>query len=260
MMDAALLPAISIGLLGGTLVGLTGVGAGSVIAALLLVCYPSAAPQTIVGSATVQAVVMKLAGVWARRQFRLCERRLGVAMAVGAIPLAVAGAWVSSRLSGAALRPIVSAVLIVVGGTLVVRAAHARLRVLPETPPSASDPPPIQIASVGAGVGFIAGLTSIGTGTLFVSMLAGPLRVAAHRAVGVALVAGLLTLFVSGTTHLLLGHVDPWIVLGTCLGSIPGVLFGTAFSQRLRAPALRGLIGAGIMLAAFVAIVRVHNR
>ncbi len=257
---AALLPAIAVGLLGGTLVGLTGVGAGSVIAALLLLCYQSAAPQTIVGSATIQAVAMKLVGVWARRQHDLRERRLGIAMAAGAIPLAVAGAWVSSRLSGAALRPIVSAVLMVVGGTLAVQAAQARRRARPVASPAAGDPSPTQIASIGAGVGFIAGLTSIGTGTIFVSALAGPLRVPAHRAVGAALVAGLLTLSVSGTTHLLLGHVDPGIVLGTCLGSIPGVLFGTAFSKRLRTPALRGLIGAGIMVAALISMVQANNR
>ncbi|HEY3155233.1 MAG TPA: sulfite exporter TauE/SafE family protein [Candidatus Eisenbacteria bacterium] len=260
MMGADLLPAIGVGLLGGALVGLTGVGAGSVIAALLLVCYQSVAPQTIVGSATLQAVAMKLVGVWARRQFQLRERRLGVAMAAGAIPLAVAGAWVSSRLSDATLRPVVSAVLIAVGGTLIVQAAQARRRARPETALAASDPAQVQIACVGAGVGFIAGLTSVGTGTLFVSALVGPLGVAARRAVGAALVAGLLTLSVSGATHLLLGHVDPGLVFGTCLGSVPGVLFGTAFSQRLRTRALRGLIGTGIIVAALVSMAPWNNR
>ena len=57
-----LLPAVLVGLCGGTLVGLTGVGAGSVIAAGLLVVFPDIAPKMIVGSATAQAVAMKLAG------------------------------------------------------------------------------------------------------------------------------------------------------------------------------------------------------
>jgi uncharacterized membrane protein YfcA len=46
------------------------------------------------------------------------------------------------------------------------------------------------------------------------------------------------------------------LVVATCLGSIPGVIFGTAFSQRLRATALRGVIGAGIMVAALIAFTR----
>jgi uncharacterized membrane protein YfcA len=256
------LPAAGVGLAGGTLVGLTGVGAGSVIAALLLVFYPTVSPQTIVGTATVQAIAMKFVGVWARQPFRLDERRLGLSMAAGAIPLAVAGAWVSSRLDATALRPVVSFVLLVVGGTLVVQAARARTRGRASraeeapAPGSEPDPPARQTGLIGAAVGFVAGLTSVGTGTLFVSALAGALRVGSHRAVAAALLAGFLTLLVSGATHLVLGHVDGALVVGTCLGSIPGVLVGTARSHRLHPRTLRGLIGAGIMLAAFVALAR----
>lgn len=258
----ALLPATGVGLVGGTLVGVTGVGAGSVIAALLLVFYPEVRPQIIVGSATIQAVAMKLVGVWSRRRFQLNERSLGLAMAAGAIPLAVAGALASSKLSGAALRPIVSFVLILVGANLAVQSAHARWKGTrseegaTERGHSGADPASSTVGLLGAGVGFIAGLTSIGTGTLFVSVLAGPLRVAAHRAVGAALLAGLLTLIVSGATHAVLGHLNWSLVAGTCLGSIPGVLIGTSLSNRLQAPALRGIVGAGIVVAGLIAITR----
>lgn len=274
-LPAAFLPATAVGLAGGTLVGMTGVGAGSVIAALLLVLYPSASPQVIVGSATMQAVAMKLAGVLARRQFQLNERGLGYAMATGAIPLAIGGAWFSSRLAGATLRPILAAVLVAVGSLLVIQTLRQRGRRLvtgsarksgrpPESGPAqGSGPPPepglARVGAVGAVVGFIAGLTSVGTGTLFVSALAGPLRVEVHRAVGAALVAGLLTLILSGITHGLLGHFDPALVAGTCLGSIPGVLLGSALSRRLHPEALRGVVGAGIVVAAIVSVMRLRG-
>jgi uncharacterized membrane protein YfcA len=257
MEGMSMLPATIVGLAGGTLVGLTGVGAGSVIAAFLLVLYPSVSPQVIVGTATLQAVAMKLVGVWARRSFQLDEMRLGRAMAAGAIPLAVAGAWASSRLDAASLRHVISIVLFVVGGTLVVQAVRARLAPGAATSDeSPADPSARRAGLLGAAVGLVAGLTSVGTGTLFVSALAGVLRVVSHRAVAAALLAGLLTLLVSGATHVLLGHVDATLVLGTCLGSIPGVLAGTAASKRLHARALRGVIGAGIVLAALVALTR----
>jgi uncharacterized membrane protein YfcA len=252
-LDAAILPATGVGMVGGLLVGLTGVGAGSVIAALLLVFYPGVAAQIIVGSATVQAVVMKLSGVWARRQFQLNERKMGVAMAAGAIPLAVAGAWASSLVPGASLRIAMAVVLLGVGVHLVVQSIGTRWRHL-MFHPAGSDPSPREVGFVGALVGFVAGLTSVGTGTLFVSALVGPLAVSAHRAVGVALFAGLLTLVVSGATHAVLGHVDPALVLGACLGSVPGVLFGTALSRRLEAPALRGVVGGGIVIASLVSL------
>ena len=253
---AAILPATGVGLVGGFLVGLTGVGAGSVIAALLLLFYPGVTAQVIVGSATVQAVVMKLAGVWARRQFDLNERKMGVAMAGGAIPLAIVGAWASSLVPGTALRTTMAVVLLVVGVHLVVQSVGMRWRHL-MFQPEGSDPGAREVGLVGALVGFVAGLTSVGTGTLFVSALVGPLAVSAHRAVGVALFAGMLTLVVSGMTHAVLGHVDAGLVVGACLGSVPGVLFGTALSHRLRAPALRGVVGGGIVIAALISIAKV---
>ncbi|HYJ31966.1 MAG TPA: sulfite exporter TauE/SafE family protein, partial [Candidatus Binatia bacterium] len=230
-----LLPAVLVGLVGGTLVGLTGVGAGSVIAAGLLVAFPTLDAKLIVGSATAQAVVMKLFGVLARRRWQFREGRLGVAMALGAIPMAMAGAWASSLIGGDVLRPIMAVVLLLVGLVLVAQAVprgadgSTSTRVEDEAAP---DPKRAQLGIVGALVGFIAGMTSIGTGTLFVSALIGPLRMDAHRAVAVALLAGMMTLIVSGATHALLGHVDVVLAGGVLLGSVPGVLLGTATSRR----------------------------
>ncbi|MGE5179099.1 MAG: sulfite exporter TauE/SafE family protein [Bacteroidota bacterium] len=290
---AGLIPATIVGLIGGTLVGLTGVGAGSVIAAGLLVAFPQVAPKVIVGTATVQAVVMKLFGVLARRRFRFREGPLGLAMALGAIPLAAAGAWASSLIGGDVLRPLMALVLLGVGLALVAQAVprapdstetyrelsgqgdRDRDRYGPAPDPTgaaewdvsareeavrevahAADPRRAHVGALGALVGFIAGLTSIGTGTLFVSALVGPLKMDAHRAVAVALLAGLLTLVVSGATHAFLGHVDPALAGGVLLGSVPGVLLGTFASRRLSVGALRGTIGAGIAVAAVVALAR----
>ena len=256
--EGVLFPAAGAGLVGGALVGMTGVGAGSVIAAALLMLFPDLEPQVIVGSATIQAVAMKCVGVVARRQFRLREGRLGVAMAAGAIPLAVAGAWASSFVPGATLRSVLTLVLVVVGVLLVIQAMQGEVGSVDAGGAAAvaEDPAPARVGVFGAAVGFIAGLTSVGTGTLFVSALAGPLRVDPHRAVAAALVAGMLTLIVSGATHALLRHFDGAIVLGTVLGSIPGVLLGTAVSHRLPSRALRGVIGAGIAAAAIIAMAR----
>ncbi len=288
-----LFPAALIGLIGGTLVGLTGVGAGSVIAAALLLVFPEIPPKVIVGSATLQAIAMKLVGVMARRRFRFREGTLAIAMAAGAIPLAVAGAWASGSIDGDLLRSLMAIVLLGVGLVLVAQA-------VPRAPGSTEvyreltgkgdrdrgrgagrqeetgaaewdagssenwaragawpvDPPRAQVGVVGAAVGFVAGLTSIGTGTLFVSSLVGPLRMDAHRAVAVALLAGLLTLMVSGVTHSMMGHVNPTLVVGTLAGSIPGVLIGTFMAQRMSGGVLRGTIGAGIAVAAVVALAR----
>lgn len=256
-MNGALLPATGIGFIGGALVGMTGVGAGSVIAAFLLVAYPAMSPQIIVGSATTQAVVMKLFGVGARRRMNLREMRLGLSMAVGAAPLASLGAYVSHRLHGQVLKPIMAIVLAVVGLILVAQSVRRWWAARPHVV-AVEDPGPVAVGALGSVVGFIAGLTSIGTGTLFVSALAGPLRVDAHRAVAAALVAGLVTLVISAVTHLALGHVNAALAVGTCIGSVPGVLLGTWLATRLPAHSLRGAIGGGILVAAAIALARLR--
>jgi len=253
----AWLPATGVGFLGGTLVGMTGVGAGSVIAALLLIAYPALSPQLIVGSATTQAVVMKLFAVGARRHMKLREMRLGLSMAAGASPLAIVGAFVSHRLHAEVLRPILALVLGFVGAILIAQSVH-RWRSAKAHITADADPSAIKVGVIGTVVGFVAGLTSIGTGTLFVSALAGPLRVDAHRAVAAALVAGLVTLVVSAVTHLALGHVNAALALGTCIGSVPGVLLGTLLATRLPAQSLRGVIGGGIVIAAAIALARLR--
>jgi len=256
-MTGLFLPATGVGFIGGTLVGMTGVGAGSVIAALLLIAYPALAPQLIVGSATAQAVVMKLFAVGARRRMKYGEMRLGLSMAAGAAPLAAVGAYVSHNLHAEVLKPILAIVLAVVGLILIVQSIWRWRSSRPHVIAS-DDPPALRVGLIGSIVGFIAGLTSIGTGTLFVTSLAGPLRIDAHRAVAAALVAGLLTLVVSTATHLALGHVKAGLVLGTCLGSVPGVLLGTMLATRLPARSLRGAIGGGIVIAAAIALARLR--
>lgn len=287
MSPDAIIPAVLVGAVGGLMVGLTGIGAGTIVSTLLLMAYPVVEPRLIIGSATLQAVAMKLAGVLARRQFRLGEMRIGLAMAAGAAPLGVAGAVASHYVPGAVLKAVLAWVLIGVGGLLLVQTALRRAggaggvrgpasaSAVPGADGGASssagpdadgpgssrtgpgaDPSPVRIGLSGSLVGLLAGLTSIGTGTLFISMLAGPLRVDAHRAVAAALAAGVLTLLVSGATHAALGHAVPALVLGTCLGSVPAVVIGTALSHRLPGAALRGAIGAAIVVAAVVVMAR----
>jgi uncharacterized membrane protein YfcA len=257
----AIVPAVLVGAVGGLMVGLTGIGAGTIISTLLLMAYAAVEPRVIIGSATLQAVVMKLAGVLARRQFRLGEMRIGLAMAAGAAPLGVVGAVASHFVPGAVLKAVLAWVLVGVGGMLLAQAVLRRAGGAALEWPAAgggpgADPSPVRVGLSGSLVGFLAGLTSIGTGTLFISMLAGPLRMGAHRAVAAALVAGVLTLLVSGATHAALGHAAPAIVLGACLGSVPTVVIGTSLSHRLPGSVLRGVIGAAIVVAAIVVLTR----
>jgi len=72
--------------------------------------------------------------------------------------------------------------------------------------------------------------------------------------VAAAPLTDLVTLVISAVTHLALGHVNAALVVGTCVGSVPGVLLGTWLATKLPAQSLRGAIGGGILVAAAIAL------
>jgi len=103
---------VAIGVVGGFAVGLTSVGAGSVIIALLLLAYPMLSPRQLVGTDIVQAIPLVAAAALSHLLFG--EVRLSVtgSLLVGALPAAYLGARLSIRLRTAWLQPVIVAVLL----------------------------------------------------------------------------------------------------------------------------------------------------
>ena len=103
---------VGIGLLGGLMVGLTSVGAGSVMMVCLLFLYPTLNVTRLVGTDLVQAV--PLVGSAAIGHLFLGDFRLGLTTSVliGAIPGVWLGARVSSRTSGILVRRALAVVML----------------------------------------------------------------------------------------------------------------------------------------------------
>ena len=89
-MDPLLIP---FGFVIGLLVGMTGMGEGSLMTPLLILLFGTA-PVTAVGSDIAYAAVTKTVGGW--RHLRMGTVNLGLSMwlAVGSVPAAIAGVWV----------------------------------------------------------------------------------------------------------------------------------------------------------------------
>ncbi|MGN6088516.1 MAG: sulfite exporter TauE/SafE family protein [Actinomycetales bacterium] len=102
---------IAIGAVGGLLVGLTSVGAGSLIIAMLAVAYPRASPGRLVGTDIVQAI--PLVGAAALGHLLVGDVHLTVtaSLLVGALPGVYLGAQLSTGAPARAVRPLVAAVL-----------------------------------------------------------------------------------------------------------------------------------------------------
>ncbi|MDT7593707.1 MAG: uncharacterized protein QOH45_3238 [Pseudonocardiales bacterium] len=103
---------VAIGVVGGFAVGMTSVGAGSVIIALLLVAYPTLRPAKLVGTDIVQAIPLVAAATLGHLIFGDVQFALTAALLLGALPGVYLGARLSARGPAALIRPVVAGVLL----------------------------------------------------------------------------------------------------------------------------------------------------
>jgi len=103
----------------GGVVTISSVGAGAVGVTALILLYPHLPTKTIVGSDIAHAVPLTLVaglGHWLQGSL---DGSLLVSLLSGSIPGIIVGSYLSNRVPDAVLRPILAAVLVVVGGRLV---------------------------------------------------------------------------------------------------------------------------------------------
>src|SRR5207253_10308848 len=107
---------------------------------------------------------------------------------------------------------------------------------------------------IGAGGGFIVGLTSVGSGVFFglTLLIVFPLRSA--KVVGTDIFHAAALLWVAGAGHFVAGNVDLHAVAWLLVGSIPGVLLSSGLTLRLPDRLLRLCLSV-VLLASGVKLV-----
>jgi uncharacterized membrane protein YfcA len=100
-----------IGLIGGLIVGMTSVGAGSLMIVLLLFLYPRISAKQLVGTDLAQAVPLTLAAALGSFLFGHVEFGLTVSLLVGSVPAVFVGALLSSHISDRYIRPVITFVI-----------------------------------------------------------------------------------------------------------------------------------------------------
>ncbi len=227
------------GLLVGVLVGMTGMGGGSLMTPMLILIF-GFNPRTAVGTDILHGAIFKSFGAMRHRQLGNVHVPLALWMLVGSAPLSLVGVQIASSFSGS----MQSTMSKVVGGALVIGglgfAIKAFLRgYVGEEDLHLTRRQKLIAISIGASCGFVVGLTSVGSGTFFglAMLLLYPL--AARRIVGTDMLHAALLLWVAGAGHLIHGNVDLHAMAWLLVGSIPGVLLGSHYSIRVPERALR---------------------
>jgi uncharacterized protein len=233
----------------GILVGMTGMGGGSLMTPILILLFGFDA-KVAVGTDLLHGAVFKSFGAARHRMLGTVHARLAAWMLLGSAPLSLVGVQIASGLSdstGETMAKIVGAALIL-GGLGFVAKTFVRGRA--DDAPFLLRPRDRVIAVlIGAVGGFIVGLTSVGSGTFFglAMLLVFPLT--AQKIVGTDILHASVLLWVAGTGYLLHGNVNLHAMAWLLVGSIPGVLLGSNMSIRVPERSLRITFGIVLVLS-----------
>jgi uncharacterized protein len=258
-----------VGFVVGSLVGATGVGAGSLTTPALVLGF-SLNPAMAVGTDLLFAAITKSVGTAAHHKRGAVDTPVLRALLLGSIPAALLTLAVLSALpihSSALARSVKVALalllLATVAAILVRPFLQARWSALAADAGQSASIANVETASrarligVGSLLGTAVAFTSIGAGSLGVVALAVVAPwLSARRIVGTDLAHAVPLTFVCGAGHMALGHTD-FQVLGLLLaGSLPGVLIGARLAHVMPETLLRGLLAALLTLAAVMLLVK----
>jgi hypothetical protein len=235
----------------GTLVGMTGMGGGSLMTPMLILIF-GFDPRTAVGTDILHGAVFKSFGAWRHRRLGNVHARLALWMLAGSGPLSLVGVQLASSFSDSAqsvMGQVVGASLIF-GGLGFAAKTFLPVAARPDDDHFAITPRVRAIAiTIGAFFGFIVGLTSVGSGTFFGLALLLLFPLSATRMVGTDLLHAALLLWVAGAGHLLHGNVDLHAMAWLLVGSIPGVILGSHLAIRVPDGMLRGSFAVVLVLS-----------
>jgi uncharacterized protein len=252
------------GLLIGALVGMTGMGGGSLMTPILVIVF-GFKPTLAVGTDILHGAIFKTVGAIRHRRLGTVHAQLSGWMLLGSAPASLGGVALATHLKHVYGDSAQTTMGYILGGALLfgalglVAKSLLRKKVLGE-----DDRFDMvwrdRIAAIAIGLvgGFIVGLTSVGSGTFFglTMLFVFPLR--AHKVVGTDILHAAALLYVAGFGHVVAGNVDMHAVGWLLIGSIPGVLIGSHYSVRVPEHVLRFTL-ANVLAVSGLKLVNVPN-
>ncbi len=256
-MDPAI---VAFGLGVGVLVGMTGIGGGSLMTPLLILVF-GIKPVTAIGTDLAYGAVTKTVGGYKHLKQKTVDMSLSMWMAVGSVPAAIGGVYVLDILEreyGSDFDSLIITILAItllfcgvmtLARALFLKRLHGRER--DSVPMERGNK--IRAVILGLFVGFVLGVTSAGSGALIAVGLILLFRLVPTRVVGTDVFHAAILLWAAALAHIVAGNVDFALAGNILIGSIPGVWVGSHLSVRLPVATLRTtlaivLIGSGLGL------------
>jgi uncharacterized protein len=243
------------GLLVGFLVGLTGVGGGSLMTPFLVAVMGVSAP-TAIGTDMVFATLTKFTGSVQHYRQQSVNLEVATFLGLGSIPAGLLGVatleWIQGSYDAETVKSImitiIALTLVLVGASLIFR------NFLPER----EAPKPgvwdgksrmsrrrrFYTVIFGATGGYLVGLTSIGSGSVMAVILLLLYPIAPAVIVGTDIAHATVLSLVVGIAHMTQGNVDFSLAGSLLLGGVPGVLVGSRIAPWLPGRPLKMILAA----------------
>jgi uncharacterized membrane protein YfcA len=241
------------GLIVGLVVGLTGVGGGSLMTPILV--YLGIPPLKAVGTDLLYASVTKLGGVLVHARKKNIEWRVVGLLSLGSLPAAamtlavLSGSGMNEKNSGAVIKLILGIALLV-SATAMLLKQFLRKQHVTDTGAAVTRGFSAQAwATVGMGwiLGTLVTLSSVGAGALgaAVMIFLYP-RLSTTKIVGIDIAHAVPLTLLAGLGHLALGSVNLGLLASLLLGSLPGIWLGSLLSPKMPDRVLRPVM-AGLL-------------
>jgi uncharacterized membrane protein YfcA len=244
------------GFMVGLIVGITGVGGGSLMTPLLVLLF-GVSPATAVGTDLLYASLTKTLGGWVHSKRGTVDWKIWGLLSIGSLPAALLTILMLKYLAldEKTLRGLVTGVLsvalLLTGTALLIkdqikkiarRKNGAMFELHHQYLPAAT-------IVTGALVGILVTISSVGAGALgMVVLLFLYPRHQAAKLVGTDIVHAVPLTALAGMGHLAMGTVDLVLLGSLLLGSLPGIFIGSHLSAKVPERVLRLALAALLIL------------
>ena len=240
-LDAKLIVA---GLLVGTLVGMTGMGGGSLMTPILVLL--GIPPIKAVGTDLAYAAITKTFGAWRHHSKENVDYRLVWWLASGSVPASVAGVFVLKKLKDEMGDDVNHLLTVTLGVALIlVGVAFALKNAIHAARPSLTSELTARkkLLAVGIGLvfGFALGLTSVGSGTFFGMAMMLCFGLSAARIVGTDVSHAAILTAAAGGAQAVAGNVQ--------FGTVGFILIGSHYTNRVPERQMRMALGVTLAVA-----------
>ncbi|GBR53584.1 hypothetical protein AA106555_1354 [Neokomagataea thailandica NBRC 106555] len=234
------------GLFVGFLVGVTGVGGGSLMTPLLILFFGTK-PQSAVGTDLLYAAITKIVGTGLNRRFGVVAWRIVALQLLGSLPAGLicllflhhAG---PSEATSHLIKLVLGIALVLIAPVVLLK---PWLRKISENRPPLKESVEVALTVLlGAVLGVLVTMTSVGAGAIGMAALTALYpRLNTRTLVATDIAHAVPLALLAGGGHWLEGAVDGAVLVALLIGSIPGIILGTLFAGRLPDAVQRWVLG-----------------